>query len=151
MPGGMRDLYEPARRLDVIWIEPIPDVFAQLERNIALLDGRLRAFREITANSEGDEIELKIASQQWRIGRRSSTPSTRAFGRKSDTLNPLSLKTSDACASFFVMRGSTLPAYDALAIDTQGSELLVLKGAGEALRNFRYIKTEAADFEAYRG
>lgn len=33
----------------------------------------------------------------------------------------------------------------------QGSELMILRGAGDLLKAFRYIKTEAADFEAYRG
>ena len=41
--------------------------------------------------------------------------------------------------------------YDALVMDTQGSELLVLKGAADLLNNFKYIKTEAADFEIYQG
>ena len=34
-------------------------------------------------------------------------------------------------------------------MDTQGSELL--QGASTALAGFRYIKTEAADFELYKG
>jgi hypothetical protein len=41
--------------------------------------------------------------------------------------------------------------YDALVMDTQGSELLVLRGAASMLRSFKSIKTEAADFEAYKG
>jgi hypothetical protein len=41
-------------------------------------------------------------------------------------------------------------AYDALVLDTQGSELLVLKGAQELLSGFKYIRTEAADFESYK-
>ena len=40
--------------------------------------------------------------------------------------------------------------YNALVLDTQGSELLVLRGAEEILGQFRFIKTEAADFESYR-
>jgi len=36
-------------------------------------------------------------------------------------------------------------------MDTQGSELLVLKGGLSLLKNFQYIKTEAADFESYKG
>ena len=40
---------------------------------------------------------------------------------------------------------------NALVMDTQGSELLVLKGAGKVLEQVRYIKTEAADFESYVG
>mgnify|MGYP001314099215 CR=1 FL=1 len=44
-----------------------------------------------------------------------------------------------------------LKAYQALLIDTQGSELLVLKGASKILNKFKYIITEAADFESYIG
>ena len=44
-----------------------------------------------------------------------------------------------------------LTQYDALVMDTQGSELLVLKGATDILDRFRFIKTEAADFEVYKG
>jgi len=41
--------------------------------------------------------------------------------------------------------------YDSLIMDTQGSELLVLKGAVSILKNFTYIKTEVPDFESYTG
>jgi hypothetical protein len=37
-----------------------------------------------------------------------------------------------------------------LIIDTQGSELLVLKGAIPILHHFKYIQTEVPDFEAYK-
>ena len=36
-------------------------------------------------------------------------------------------------------------------MDTQGSELQVLRGASVLLKCVRFIKTEAADFESYRG
>jgi hypothetical protein len=41
--------------------------------------------------------------------------------------------------------------YDSLVMDTQGSELLVLKGAEPLLERVRFIKTEVPDFEAYTG
>lgn len=41
--------------------------------------------------------------------------------------------------------------YGAIVLDTQGSELLVFKGALPLLSKLRYIKTEVADFEAYAG
>jgi 2-O-methyltransferase len=44
-----------------------------------------------------------------------------------------------------------LGRFRTLVLDTQGSELLVLKGAADVLSSFRFIKTEAADFEAYEG
>ena len=36
-------------------------------------------------------------------------------------------------------------------MDTQGSELLVLKGAETLLPGLKFIKTEVPDFEAYAG
>jgi hypothetical protein len=38
---------------------------------------------------------------------------------------------------------------DALIVDTQGSELLVLQGAGGLLKRAKYVKAEAADFSSY--
>jgi hypothetical protein len=39
--------------------------------------------------------------------------------------------------------------YQALIMDTQGSEQLVLKGSIPLLKHFRFIKTEVPDFESY--
>ena len=44
-----------------------------------------------------------------------------------------------------------LSGYGALVLDTQGSELLILKGAIPILGRFRFVKTEVADFESYAG
>lgn len=44
-----------------------------------------------------------------------------------------------------------LQGYDFLVLDTQGSELLILRGAGELLSLFKYVQVEVADFEAYDG
>jgi hypothetical protein len=41
--------------------------------------------------------------------------------------------------------------YDALVMDTQGSELLVLKGAASLLPKLKFIKTEVCDFESHAG
>jgi len=60
-------------------------------------------------------------------------------------LKSVTLKTALADAAI------DLREYEVLAMDTQGSELLVLKGAEDILPHFKYIKTEAADFEIYSG
>lgn len=44
-----------------------------------------------------------------------------------------------------------LNKYQALILDTQGSELLILKGAGQLITRFKYIKIEVPDFESYLG
>lgn len=53
--------------------------------------------------------------------------------------------------SLFKRKLIDIAKYQALIIDTQGSELLVLKGSLPILNKFKYIKTEVADFESYDG
>jgi len=36
-------------------------------------------------------------------------------------------------------------------MDTQGSELLILRGGERSLKNIKYIKLEVSDFESYEG
>jgi hypothetical protein len=44
-----------------------------------------------------------------------------------------------------------LPFPGALVVDTQGSELLVLRGGERTLRHVQTVKVEAADFVSYEG
>jgi hypothetical protein len=44
-----------------------------------------------------------------------------------------------------------LPSPDALVLDTQGAELMILAGGEYTLNRVRAIKAEAADFKAYEG
>jgi len=44
-----------------------------------------------------------------------------------------------------------LTAYNSIVLDTQGSELLILKGAIPLLSRIAYVKSEVPDFEAYLG
>ena len=54
-------------------------------------------------------------------------------------------------ASLFEREKINLSEYQALIMDTQGTELLVLQGSKPILENFKYIQTEVADFESYEG
>jgi hypothetical protein len=53
--------------------------------------------------------------------------------------------------TLFRREGLSADDYSALVMDVQGAELLVLKGAGRMLSQFRFVKAEAADFESYVG
>lgn len=37
-----------------------------------------------------------------------------------------------------------------MILDTQGSELKILRGVNKLLKNFKYIKLEASNFELYK-
>lgn len=146
--GQERDLYA-AKGLRVVWIEPLPEQFKTLKSNIAGLADQI-AINALVTDRDGEMRTLHVASNNG----------------ESSSIFDLSLHKDIWPDIRYVddlkLRSSTLPStlqkadidgsrYDALVLDTQGSELMILHGAEPILRQFKYIKTEAADFEAYRG
>ena len=57
--------------------------------------------------------------------------------------------TSITLTSLLLNEHINISDYDTLVLDTQGSELMVLKGAVGIIKNLKYILTEVADFEMY--
>lgn len=134
--------------LSVLWIEPIPEVFAALERNIERYP-RQRALNELIVDVDGTEVTLHVANNQG------ASSSILDLHQHKDIWPEVDFVRDIQCAAVTLptaLRKAAIDAsaYDALIMDTQGSELSVLKGASEMLHLFRYIRTETADFEAYR-
>jgi len=135
--------------LSVVWIEPIPAVFEKLQFNLSGIPAQIALKGLITdlddmeyhfhlANNNGASssiLELNLHQDIW-----PDVAFEKTIKLYSTTLSTL-LKTHNINVS----------EYDMLVIDTQGSELLVLKGAEAILHNFTYIQTEVPDFEAYKG
>jgi FkbM family methyltransferase len=146
--GQERERYAQYR-LNVLWVEPLPEHFAILERNIAAFP-RQRAIQCLVTDKDDAEYAFHVTSNAG--GSSSILPldmhkdiwpdvtTTRTITLPSKTL-PTALREGGVDAA----------AYDVLVMDTQGSELLVLMGAAPLLHGFRYIKAEVADFEAYTG
>jgi len=135
--------------LDVLWIEPIPAVFNQLLENtnaykkqvsvqalITDVDHKEYTFHVANNNGASSSIyQFKEHKEVW-----PHVAFEESISLKSITLSSL------------LEREEIDPAkYQALIMDTQGSELLVLNGSLPLLRRFKFIKTEVADFEAYQG
>jgi 2-O-methyltransferase len=137
------------RNLDVLWIEALPDIFEKLCENIRPYPSQTAANYLLTdrddaeyafhvANNYGESssiLELGDHKEIW--------PEVR-FERdvklRSITLDSLLVKLNKSITEF-----------QALIMDTQGSELMVLKGATNSLRFLKFLKVEAWDFEAYLG
>jgi FkbM family methyltransferase len=135
--------------LDVVWVEPIPAVFAELRANLAGLP-RQRALECLVTDRDGAEYEFHIANN----GGESS--SILALKEHQDVWPGVAftstIKLRSMTLASLLAREHIDPAgYDALVMDTQGSELLVLRGAEPLLPRFKFIKTEVPDFEAYAG
>ncbi len=136
--------------LDVIWIEPIPLVFNELMENISPFQKKQQAFEALVLDTVGQEYEFHIANN--------GGASSSIFEMKDhkeiwpEVHYKKSIKLKSTTLSDLLSRNDVdLSKYQALVMDTQGSELLVLKGSLPIINNFTYILTEASDFEIYKG
>jgi FkbM family methyltransferase len=135
--------------LAVLWIEPIPDVFAALSAKLRGVE-RQRALEYLVTDKDGAEYEFHISSNAGLSSSIMDLKDHRDVWPEVEFTRSIKLK-SMTLKSLLEKEGIDPAQYDALIMDTQGSELLVLKGAEPILRNFKFIKTEIADFEAYAG
>jgi len=133
--------------LDVLWIEPIPELIRQLTNNIRFFK-KQKAIQALITDEDHKSYEFHIANNN---GASSSIYDLKehkevwphvSFDR-SISLQSITLST------LFENEGIDPAKYQGLVMDTQGSELLVLKGAQDLLKHFNFIKTEVADFELY--
>lgn len=146
--GQERDLY--ARyNLTVVWIEPIPEVFKVLERNLERHE-KQKAYNYLITDRDDQEYAFNIANNYGASSSILDLELHKDIWPEVQYVGTIRMK-GITLASFAKKENIDLTCYDALVMDTQGSELLVLKGAGDLLRNFSFIKTEVPDFESYRG
>jgi FkbM family methyltransferase len=146
--GQERDRYR-LLGLRVIWIEPIPEVFEELTRNIRDIPGQ-RAVRALVTDRDGAEYDFHIATNQ---GASSSILDLKEHrGIWPDVGYRETIQLTSATLDALLAREGISPSdYPALVLDVQGAELLVLQGATGNLPAFQYIKLEVADFESYAG
>jgi FkbM family methyltransferase len=145
--GQERDLYD-FFNMEVIWIEPVPEVFEELQSKISGFS-KQRAYQCLLTDLDGEAYTFHIASETqsssvYDLSRHKEMfpdiHHSRDLHLRSTTLRALLQKEQ-----------IDLSRFQTLILDTQGSELLVLKGAADILSSFRFIKVEAADFELYKG
>lgn len=145
--GEERDYYK-SLGLKVVWVEALSNVFDILCENIEGYENQI-AYNALLTDEFGKEYLFQTTSNEQ------ASSSIFEFKhhvdmwpsvKKSSELVLNSTTLYDLCKS----KNITLADYDSLVLDTQGSELLVLQGADPILHNFKYIKTEVADFESYQ-
>jgi FkbM family methyltransferase len=146
--GQERHLYAE-HDLDVVWIEPIPDVYAVLCSNLAD-HPRQRALQALVTDEDDRDVTLHVSSNDGGSSSILELNLHQDIWPDITYVGELELR-SVTLPTLLERQGVGLDSYDALVLDTQGSELLVLRGAQHLLPSFRYVKVEAADFEAYRG
>ncbi len=146
--GQERFLYDQLE-LAVVWIEPLDNIFETLSENIAPFPNQT-ALKYLITDQDHKRHNFYIADNQ--AASSSVFKPTGHFELWPEVQFPETREiTGMTLATVLKKENISLTHYQALVIDTQGSELLVLQGLGELIRQFRYIRTEAADFDAYAG
>ena len=146
--GQERELYE-SFSLRVIWIEPIPEVFETLKENLRRFPSQ-RAIQCLVTDRDDEEYQFHIANNNGKSSSILDFKQHKDIWPEVSYTNTISLRSSTLAS--LLQRERIDPAdYQALIMDTQGSELLVLKGSIPLLNNFKYVKTEVSDFESYAG
>lgn len=146
--GQEREIYDK-HGLHVVWVEPIPEVFEKLKTNIEGFS-KQRAFQYLVTDRDGGDYEFHIANNNGASSSILDMKHHREVWPNIDYVGILALK-SVTLASLCEKERIDFSQYQALIMDTQGSELMVLKGGVSLLPFFKYIKTEVPDFEAYAG
>jgi len=136
--------------LNVAWVEPIPDVFRELQSNLAGFPNQT-AYNCLIARQDGKKYQFHISDNE---GSSSSIlePNKQLPGLWDKVGFPRSIELEALSLPTFIRtHGIDLASFDILVLDTQGAELLVLEGAKEILPRFQYIKCETVNFEVYSG
>lgn len=135
--------------LDVVWVEPIQEIFENLKKSLAAYPQQ-KALQYLVTDCDDIEYPFYVSSNDGASSSILEPKMHKEVWPHVTFQNTLKLK-SITFKSMVERESIALENYQALVLDTQGSELLILKGAKELLKNFSFIKTEAADFESYAG
>lgn len=145
--GQERDLYARLG-LRVVWFEALPAVFEELKANIANYPNQT-AVQALLTERDGETHVFRVASNGGASSSILELKYHKDIWPEVHFVDQIEM-TSVSLPSALTSNGVDVSLYDALVMDTQGSELLILRGAENLLeRRFRFIKTEAADFESY--
>ena len=111
--------------LSVVWVEAIPAIYAELTRNIQPYP-KQTAVQAILTDKVGDKVNFNIASNSGEFSSIFDLALHTDIWPEVNYVAKIELQT-DTLDHLLIERGLDGPV-DALILDTQGSELLVLKG-----------------------
>lgn len=135
--------------LNVIWVEPIPNVFKKLNSNLENFP-KQRALNLLITADDKSNYEFKVSNFDGGSSSIFDLAGHAEIWPSIHYVESINLK-GHTLSSVITEHGIEIADYQALVMDVQGAELMVLIGAEKILKCFKYIKLEASDFELYAG
>lgn len=146
--GQERKLYKKYN-LNTLWIEPIPNIYEILEENIKNYP-KQKAIQALLTDKNDENYEFNIANNNGASSSILKLEKHQEVWPDVHYEKTIQLK-SITLQKLILNNKIDITKYQALVLDTQGSELLVLKGSIELFNKIIYISTEVANFESYKG
>lgn len=148
--GNERHIYNQYN-LNVLWFEPIPNVFSILQRKTRFYKDKQKCIQALLTDEDNKEYDFKISSNSGLSSSIFDLNLHKQIWKKVSMTNSIKIKSTTLDSVFKNDPILDANLYDSMIIDTQGSELLVLKGAKDIIPQMKYIMVEIADFDAYAG
>jgi FkbM family methyltransferase len=141
---GQERFFYSESNLNVIWVESIPSVFAELVSNIATFEGQ--AARNLLLGSIEGEVDFYLTSNHFMSSSIYQIDNTYPQAKKLSEVGKISLKMFRFDTVF---QPEEIRGHDYWIIDVQGAELDVLIGMGERLDLCRILEVECSTFPLY--
>ena len=141
-------IYNALKVPRVIWVEGNPDLMERLRANISAFRGQT-AVQGLLTERTGEIVCFHVTNNDG------ASSSILPLGRCHEMYPEVAVTQKKTLRSDTLARilsaHDPFAAIDSMVIDVQGAELAVLRGAGDRLKQFRWIFAECADFELYKG
>lgn len=140
--------YEKYNVKKIIWIEPNPDVFNELEICLSNYDSSVEShgFCVAASDEDLDEVDFHICygpDAGFMVGNKGCSSLLKPQGRF-ESWYKKTIKVESIKLDTLIQKNQfDLNEFDLLDMDTQGAELKVLKGASNILNHVNYVTTEA--------
>lgn len=142
--GQERDYYAKYD-LDVLWIEPNVEAFQELQRNIADFP-KQKARQALLTDQDGLEYLLHITSGKGQCSSLFDWAKHKDFYPEIDYVKDLVIS-SLTLDTLVVLENIDLSLFQFMVLDTEGADLLILKGATKTLSNLRFVEVETSPLE----
>ncbi len=146
---GQERFFYLANKISALWVEPIPEVFSELIFNLKNIPSQT-ALNYLLSDVDNQAVDFHVTDNDGESSSMFQLDKHKLLWpdvHHSRTIQLMSIRLD----SMLAQEEIDIRKFDALVIDTQGAELLVLKGADSVIHHFKYIKLEVADFESYVG
>jgi FkbM family methyltransferase len=148
--GYERDVYKNYKVKNVIWIEPDPFMFKKLLKNIKSYKNH-KAYNYLMADTNNVKYKFNITSNN---GQNSSIYEMeelkKMYPRDILKIKKKLLLKSLSFKKFVEKEKIDLKEYPVLVVDAEGAELKVLKGCGNLINTFRFIRVETSEFSLFK-